>query len=49
MNNDTLQEIISVYHSLQKESLPEKGEGWVNMAKFGPALLKAGIDYKGMG
>lgn len=49
MNNDTLQEIISVYHSLQKDSLPEKGEGWVNMAKFGPALLKAGIDYKGMG
>ena len=49
MNNDKLQEIISVYHSLQKDSLPEKGEGWVNMAKFGPALLKAGIDYKGMG
>ena len=49
MNNETLQEIISVYHSLQKDSLPEKGEGWVNMAKFGPALLKAGIDYKGMG
>lgn len=34
MNNDTLQEIISVYHSLQKDSLPEKGEGWVNMAKL---------------
>lgn len=49
MNNDTLQELLSVYHSLQKDSLPEKGEGWVNMANFGPALLKAGIDYKGMG
>ena len=49
MNNDTLKELLSVYHSLQKDSLPEKGEGWVNMAKFGPALLKAGIDYKGMG
>lgn len=49
MNNDTLQELLSVYHSLQKDSFPEKGEGWVNMANFGPALLKAGIDYKGMG
>lgn len=49
MNNDTLQELLSAYHSLQKDSLPEKGEGWVNMANFGPALLKAGIDYKGMG
>ena len=48
MNNDTLKELLSVYHSLQKDSLPEKGEGWVNMANFGPALLKAGIDYKGI-
>ena len=49
MNNDTLQELLSVYHSLQKDSFPEKGEGWVNMANFAPALLKAGIDSKGMG
>ncbi len=49
MNNDTLQKLLSVYLSMQKESLPEKGEGWVNMANFGPALLKAGINYKAMG
>lgn len=49
INNDTLQKLLSVYHSLQKESLPEKGEGWVNMANLNPALLKAGINYKVMG
>lgn len=49
INNNTLQKLISVYLSLQKESLSEKGEGWVNMANFGLALVKAGINYKAMG
>ena len=49
IDNEILLKLISVYQSLPKETLSEKGEGWVNMAKLAPALLRAGINYKAMG
>ena len=49
IDNEILLKLVSVYQSLPKETLSEKGEGWVNMAKLAPALLRAGINYKAMG
>ena len=42
-------QLLAVYNSMKKETFPERGEGWVNLAKFGPALKRAGIDFRDYG
>lgn len=42
-------QLLSVYNSMEKETIPERGDGWVNLAKFGQAIKKAGIDYRSLG
>lgn len=38
-----------VYRTMPKESLPEKGNGWVNERAFEHAVLKTHTNYKNMG
>ena len=49
MDNKVKESLYNIYLSMPKESLFEKGDGWVNMAKLGIILHKAGINYKVMG
>lgn len=37
--------LLSTYDIMDKQSLPNKGDGWINLAKFAPAIMKYGIDY----
>lgn len=41
--------LLSIYNSIDKQTLPDKGEGWINLVKFAPAIKKAGIDYHSFG
>lgn len=41
--------LLSIYNSIEKQSLPDKGEGWVNLVKFAPAIKIAGINYNAFG
>ena len=49
MDNKVKESLYNIYLSMPKESLFEKGDGWVNMAKLGIILHKAGINYKVIG
>ena len=42
MDNKVKESLYNIYLSMPKESLFEKGDGWVNMAKLGIILHKAG-------
>lgn len=37
--------LLSIYNNIDKQSLPDKGDGWINLAMFAPAIMKYGIDY----
>ena len=37
--------LFSIYNSVDKQFLPQKGEGWVNLAQFGSAIKKVGVKY----
>lgn len=37
--------LFSIYNSVDKQFLPQKGEGWVNLANFGSAIKKVGVNY----
>ena len=41
--------LFSTYNSIDKQFLPQKGEGWVNLANFGSAIKKAGVNYVNLG
>jgi len=43
---DTLK---STYDSLPKVTVEEKGDGWINLVDFAPAIKAAGVDYKRLG
>lgn len=49
IDNNIKKQLLSVYNSMEKETIPERGDGWVNLAKYGPAIKKAGIDYHQLG
>lgn len=49
VDNKTKRILLSVFNSIDKESVAGKGDGWVNLAKFGPAIKKAGVDYRALG
>lgn len=41
--------LFSTYNNVDKQSLPQKGEGWVNLANFGSAIKKVGVNYVNLG
>lgn len=41
--------LLSTYNNIDKQSLPNKGDGWVNLVKFAPAIKKSGVDYHEFG
>lgn len=41
--------LFSTYNSVDKQFLPQKGEGWVNLANFGSAIKKVGVNYVNLG
>lgn len=41
--------LLSAYNNIDKQSLPNKGDGWVNLVKFAPAIKKSGVDYHEFG
>lgn len=41
--------LFSTYNSINKQFLPQKGEGWVNLANFGSAIKKVGVNYVNLG
>ncbi len=45
----TEDQLIMIYRSLPKETIPGEGEDWVNLAKFGLAIKREGIDYHSFG
>lgn len=49
ISNEIRESLRSIYQNMPKESLSEKGDGWVNLANLGTAIRKAGIDYKALG
>lgn len=49
MTVNVIELLRTVYQSMPKETLPEKGDGWVNLVNFAPAIKNAGVDYKAMG
>lgn len=49
VDNKTKEQLRLIFQSLEKETVPEKGQGWVNLVKFGPAIKSAGIDYHVLG
>ena len=48
-NSKTKEKLLSVYSSMVKMTIPEKGDGWVNLATLGHALKRAGIDFRLLG
>ncbi len=49
MNQTETQVIQILEASTQKKSLPDKGDGWVNLATLGLDLRNNGIDYSALG
>ena len=49
VDSKTKEKLLSVYGSMSKVTIPEKGDGWVNLAALGDALKKAGIDFRLLG
>lgn len=50
VDDKTKKDLHIVFQSIiEKESIPGKGEGWVNIADFGAIIKEAGIDYRSLG
>lgn len=49
IDNNTKELLLSVFRSIDKETIPVRGDGWVNLAKYGPAIKNAGVDYRSSG
>ncbi len=49
IDNSIKEKILSVFESLEKETVPENGYGWVNLVKFGPAIKETGVDFAELG
>lgn len=49
IDNKTKQTLLTLFNSLDKELIPNKGDGWVSLANFGTAIKNAGIDFRAMG
>jgi len=49
IDSETKKQILSIFQSLDKESVPKKGEGWVKIETFGSVIKQSGIDYRHYG
>ena len=49
IDNKTNKQLLLIYKSIAKLTIPEKGDGWVNLAAFGSAMRKADIDFHKLG
>ena len=49
LDNKIKESLHNIFLSMPKESLPKKGDGWVNENQFAKAVLKERINFKDMG
>lgn len=49
LTKDIIDKILTIYRDSPQETVATKGFGWVNLAKLGSPIRKAGIDYKALG
>lgn len=49
IDRQTRELLTAIYYNIDKQSLPDKGDGWVNLVSLAPAIKKAGIDYHAFG
>lgn len=49
IDNNILKKLSSIFQSAEKEYIEGKGDGWINLAKFGPLLNSNSVDYKELG
>lgn len=49
INNDLIKKIVDIITDMPQVSIPEKGDGWVNLASLGTPLKNANIIIKDLG
>lgn len=49
INVRTIEDLLAIFRTLQKVSIPSQGEGWVNLVNLGQAIKEEGIDFRRYG
>ena len=49
IDNSIKDSLHNIYNLMPKESLPEKGDGWVRQDEFAKEVRKARINFRNMG
>ena len=49
IDSRTQRDLLAIFMSLPKESIPTKGDGWLNLVRFGPAIKNEGINFHRFG